>query len=561
MVTTPQEIALIDVVKAISMFKKVEIPILGVVENMSYYVCPACGHHDEIFARGGGQAAGRGARHAFLGEVPIDAKVRHGGDSGRPVVVGAPESEHAKLFMDAGGEGGRRAGQDQRTGRRHGTARGGARSNSMSVSNSGSKIGTAVRIDEKQLLADLARLGKIGAAPTAASRARRCRARTPTRAPTSPSACAPPASRCATTKSATCARAGAIATARPGTRASPGDDRLAPRLGAVGRHARRAARRRRRGVCARGARRGAASRRERPLEVIVFVGEEGSRFRRGTIGSAAMSGDVSRSPAILALRRSRRRRLSRRARHATAIRRARIAARRAARAAIHAFVELHVEQGGVLEAADLPIGAVTAIAGLVQRSVTFLGDANHAGATPMDLRHDALLAAAEWALGVERAARERRRRRRRHRRQARRRARAARTSSRGASTPSAICARRRPAALDAIDDYVVSSLHGIGDARGRARAAALAARRAGADARARHQRASSAAPRAAGLRVAACRRARSTTRCTWREICAVVDDLRAVDRRQVALPQEDTAPAELENGCRVLAHTLAILAG
>src|SRR4051812_7337902 len=54
-VTTPQEVALIDVVKAVSMFKKVEIPILGVVENMSFYVCPACGHHDEIFSRGGGK--------------------------------------------------------------------------------------------------------------------------------------------------------------------------------------------------------------------------------------------------------------------------------------------------------------------------------------------------------------------------------------------------------------------------------------------------------------------------------------------------------------------------
>jgi len=98
-VTTPQEIALIDVVKAISMFKKVEIPILGVVENMSYYLCPACGHHDEIFARGGGQLLAKEMGAPFLGEVPIDAKVRHGGDSGRPVVVGAPESEHAKIFM------------------------------------------------------------------------------------------------------------------------------------------------------------------------------------------------------------------------------------------------------------------------------------------------------------------------------------------------------------------------------------------------------------------------------------------------------------------------------
>jgi ATP-binding protein involved in chromosome partitioning len=98
-VTTPQEIALIDVVKAVSMFKKVEIPVLGVVENMSYYVCPGCGHHDEIFARGGGKKLAKELGTMFLGEVPIDAKVRHGGDSGRPVVVGAPESEHAQIFM------------------------------------------------------------------------------------------------------------------------------------------------------------------------------------------------------------------------------------------------------------------------------------------------------------------------------------------------------------------------------------------------------------------------------------------------------------------------------
>jgi ATP-binding protein involved in chromosome partitioning len=66
---------------------------------MSYYVCPACGHHDEIFARGGGKTLAKEIGTAFLGEVPIDAKVRHGGDAGRPVVVGAPESDHAKLFM------------------------------------------------------------------------------------------------------------------------------------------------------------------------------------------------------------------------------------------------------------------------------------------------------------------------------------------------------------------------------------------------------------------------------------------------------------------------------
>jgi ATP-binding protein involved in chromosome partitioning len=99
MVTTPQEVALIDVIKAVSMFKKVEIPILGVVENMSYYKCPACGHHDEIFARGGGKKLAAELGSLFLGEVPIDAKVRFGGDAGRPIVVAAPDSEHAKIFM------------------------------------------------------------------------------------------------------------------------------------------------------------------------------------------------------------------------------------------------------------------------------------------------------------------------------------------------------------------------------------------------------------------------------------------------------------------------------
>ena len=98
-VTTPQEIALIDVVKAVSMFKKVEIPILGVVENMAYYTCPACGHHDEIFSRGGGKTLAGDLKVPFLGEIPIDTKVRYGGDSGRPIVVGAPDSENAKTFM------------------------------------------------------------------------------------------------------------------------------------------------------------------------------------------------------------------------------------------------------------------------------------------------------------------------------------------------------------------------------------------------------------------------------------------------------------------------------
>jgi ATP-binding protein involved in chromosome partitioning len=100
MVTTPQEVAIIDVIKGISMFKKVEIPILGVVENMSYYVCPSCGHRDEIFARGGGKRLADQVQAPLLAEIPLDAKVRFGGDAGMPVVVGVPDSEHAKIFME-----------------------------------------------------------------------------------------------------------------------------------------------------------------------------------------------------------------------------------------------------------------------------------------------------------------------------------------------------------------------------------------------------------------------------------------------------------------------------
>ncbi|HLU67043.1 MAG TPA: Mrp/NBP35 family ATP-binding protein [Kofleriaceae bacterium] len=99
-VTTPQEVSIIDVVRAIAMFNKVEIPVLGVVENMSFYRCPSCGHHDEIFSRGGGKRLAGEIGVDFLGEIPIDTRIRFGGDSGVPVTVSAPDSEHAGRFLE-----------------------------------------------------------------------------------------------------------------------------------------------------------------------------------------------------------------------------------------------------------------------------------------------------------------------------------------------------------------------------------------------------------------------------------------------------------------------------
>lgn len=100
MVTTPQEVSIVDVVKGIAMFEKVEIPILGIIENMSYYVCPACGHHDEIFSHGGGKRLAQEVGTQFFGEIPIDTRIRFGGDSGVPVVIASPDSENAKRFLD-----------------------------------------------------------------------------------------------------------------------------------------------------------------------------------------------------------------------------------------------------------------------------------------------------------------------------------------------------------------------------------------------------------------------------------------------------------------------------
>lgn len=95
-VTTPQDISLADARKAYAMFEKVNVPVLGIVENMSYHVCRNCGHREEIFSYGGGKKAASELGTNFLGEVPLYAPIRIGGDEGKPIVILEPESEQAK---------------------------------------------------------------------------------------------------------------------------------------------------------------------------------------------------------------------------------------------------------------------------------------------------------------------------------------------------------------------------------------------------------------------------------------------------------------------------------
>jgi len=99
-VTTPQEVALHDVRKGMMMFKGVNVPLLGVIENMSYYICRHCGEREEIFSHGGGQRAAETLGIPFLGAIPIDTAIRTGGDEGMPIVAANPDSPLAKTFRD-----------------------------------------------------------------------------------------------------------------------------------------------------------------------------------------------------------------------------------------------------------------------------------------------------------------------------------------------------------------------------------------------------------------------------------------------------------------------------
>src|SRR5437016_5095220 len=99
-VTTPQDVALIDARKGLAMFRKVNVPLLGIIENMSYFICRHCGEREEIFGHGGGKRTAEMLGVPFLGEVPIDPKVVVGGDSGEPIVVLEPQSPAAAAFRE-----------------------------------------------------------------------------------------------------------------------------------------------------------------------------------------------------------------------------------------------------------------------------------------------------------------------------------------------------------------------------------------------------------------------------------------------------------------------------
>ncbi|MBI2608887.1 MAG: Mrp/NBP35 family ATP-binding protein [Deltaproteobacteria bacterium] len=97
-VTTPQDVALVDVDKSVAMFKKVNVPILGVIENMSTFVCPQCGHEEEIFSHGGGEKAAFQWGNIFLGSLPLKTSIRKSGDAGNPFVLEETSEESKSLF-------------------------------------------------------------------------------------------------------------------------------------------------------------------------------------------------------------------------------------------------------------------------------------------------------------------------------------------------------------------------------------------------------------------------------------------------------------------------------
>ncbi len=99
-VSTPQDLALIDARKGLNMFRRVEVPVLGIVENMSYFICPNCGEQHEIFGHGGARAEAERIGVPFLGGVPLHMDIRAHSDEGTPIVVAEPEGPHAQIYTD-----------------------------------------------------------------------------------------------------------------------------------------------------------------------------------------------------------------------------------------------------------------------------------------------------------------------------------------------------------------------------------------------------------------------------------------------------------------------------
>ncbi len=97
-VTTPQDVALEDVKRGVTMFQQVNAPVLGVIENMSYHICTGCGHRAELFGHGGGEAMARQFSIPFLGEIPLVREIREAGDTGVPLVVAQPEHPQSQAF-------------------------------------------------------------------------------------------------------------------------------------------------------------------------------------------------------------------------------------------------------------------------------------------------------------------------------------------------------------------------------------------------------------------------------------------------------------------------------
>jgi len=97
-VSTPQDIALADARRGLNMFRKVDVPVFGIVENMSYFSCPHCGERSEIFSHGGARAEAELLSMDFLGEIPLSIDIRETSDGGKPIVISQPDSEHAKAY-------------------------------------------------------------------------------------------------------------------------------------------------------------------------------------------------------------------------------------------------------------------------------------------------------------------------------------------------------------------------------------------------------------------------------------------------------------------------------